>query len=89
MSIPTDKLNFEQAMAQLDAIVAAMESGKIGIEESIEKYEQAMRLAALCRQILEQAELRIKQIQIDASGAVKSSPFATPPRDGEEGEEEA
>lgn len=89
MSIPTDKLNFEQAMAQLDAIVIAMESGKIGIEESIEKYEQAMRLAARCRQILEQAELRIKQIQIDASGTVKSSPFAAPPQDGAEGEEEA
>lgn len=84
-----DKLPFEQAMAQLDAIVAAMESGKIGIEESIEKYEQAMQLAARCRQILEQAEQRIKQIQIDAAGNLKTTPFEPPPAIPAEEEEES
>lgn len=78
MSKPAKKLKFEEAMQRLDAIVAAMESGQIGVEESIEKYEEAMTLAAHCRQILDQAELRIKQIQIDAAGQPVVTPFQPP-----------
>jgi exodeoxyribonuclease VII small subunit len=88
MNKPPKNLKFEQAMEQLDAIVSAMESGKIGIEESIEKYELAMQLAAQCRQILEQAELRIKKIQIDATGGPKTEPFEPPVAAGAESEEE-
>lgn len=89
MSKPPKHLKFEQAMEQLDAIVNAMESGKIGIEESIEQYEVAMQLAGHCRQILEQAEQRIKKIQIDAAGNVKAEPFEPPPAAaGGEAEEE-
>ena len=55
-------LKFEDALARLESIVTAMESGEIGIEESIARYEEAMALAAHCRQILDAAELRIQQI---------------------------
>ncbi len=71
-------LKFEQAMERLDAIVEAMESGEIGIEESITKYEEAMQLAAHCRKILEQSEQRIKKIQLDAAGEPKTEPFEPP-----------
>ena len=53
MGKSTKNLRFEDAMKRLDAIVAAMESGEIGIEESLAKYEEAMQLAARCRQILD------------------------------------
>ena len=89
MSKPGKKLKFEQAMERLDAIVEAMESGQIGIEESIAKYEEAMRLAADCRQILDEAEQRIKKIQQDAAGRLRSEPFepeATTPADDENAE---
>jgi exodeoxyribonuclease VII small subunit len=66
---------FEQAMERLDAIVEAMESGEIGIEESIAKYEEAMELAAHCREVLDQAEQRIKKIQQDAAGRLRAEPF--------------
>lgn len=72
------KLKFETAMERLDQIVAAMEAGEIGIEESIAKYEEAMRLAGHCRKILDQAEQRIKQIHLDAAGNVELSPFDPP-----------
>lgn len=68
------KPTFEDAMQRLDAIVEAMETGEIGIEESITKYEEAMKLAAHCRKVLEDAELRIQKIQIE-SGGVKSAPL--------------
>ncbi len=70
-----EKLKFEDAMARLDAIVEAMEAGEIGIEESIARYEEAMSLAAHCRQILTNAELRIKKIQADASGEIRAEPL--------------
>lgn len=68
-------LKFEEAMQRLDAIVQAMESGEIGIEESITKYEEATQLAARCRQILDQAEQRIQKIQLDARGQPQVTPF--------------
>ena len=46
MSKLPKNLKFEEAMKRLDAIVEAMESGKIGIEEAIERYEEAMALHA-------------------------------------------
>lgn len=89
MSKTPKNLKFEQAMERLDAIVEAMESGEIGIEESISKYEEAMQLAAHCRKVLEDSEQRIKQIQISAAGQPTTGPFEPPtgPPDDEQGAE--
>lgn len=75
---PIRNLKFEEALARLDAIVEAMESGEIGIEESIARYEEAMALKAHCQRILDQAEQRIKKIQLDAAGALREEPFEPP-----------
>ena len=53
---------FEQSVAQLEQIVAAIESGQIGLEESLAKYEQGMALVKRCRGILDKAEKRIEQL---------------------------
>jgi exodeoxyribonuclease VII small subunit len=53
-------VTFEEAVAQLEQIVAAIESGQIGLEESLAKYEQGMQLVARCRGILDRAEKRIE-----------------------------
>jgi len=60
------KQTFEQALGDLEKIVTEVEQGKIGLEESIEKYEQGMKLIKYCREILEQAEKRIETISKDA-----------------------
>jgi len=72
------KLKFEDAMQRLDAIVEAMESGEIGIEEVLERYEEAMTLKAHCQAILDEAELRIKRIQADAAGGITAQPMDLP-----------
>jgi exodeoxyribonuclease VII small subunit len=79
-------LRFEDAMERLDAIVAAMESGQIGLEDSLARYEEAMQLAARCREILDQAEQRIQKIQLDAAGRPQAAPFEPPPTVAQEGE---
>jgi exodeoxyribonuclease VII small subunit len=78
MSKPAKRLTFEEAMQRLDVIVQAMESGEIGLEESLAQYEEAMRLAGHCRQILDQAEHRIQKIQLDAAGKPQVTPFEPP-----------
>lgn len=60
----TDKpLTFEQALAKLEKIADAIESGKIGLEESITRYEEGMKLLAQCREILTTAEQRIIKLR--------------------------
>lgn len=79
MSRSSKSLRFEDAMKRLDAIVEAMEKGEIGLEESITRYEEAMRLAAQCRAILHDAEQRIRRIQLDAQGRPQAVPLDQPP----------
>ncbi len=88
MGKSTKRLKFEDAMGRLDTIVEAMESGEIGVEESIAKYEEAMGLAAHCRQILDKAEQRIQKIQLDAAGKPRATPFEPPPEPAAEAEDD-
>jgi len=63
MTDPSEKkLTFEQALAQLEKIVAQVEQGDVPLEKTIEKYEQGMKLIQHCRAILEQAEKKIELI---------------------------
>jgi len=61
------KLTFEQAYAQLEAIVAQLESGELSLDESVALYEKGQALAQLCSEMLDQAELRIQQIDDDGT----------------------
>ena len=60
MAKKEEKLTFEESVAQLEQIVAAIESGHIGLEDSLAKYEQGMTLVKNCRSILDSAEKRIE-----------------------------
>lgn len=77
-------LKFEDAMSRLESIVDSMESGEIGIEESVGKYEEAMELAAHCRKILDEAEMRIQKIQLDAAGQPQATPLDASELPGDE-----
>lgn len=52
-------LGYEQARDELVDLVARLESGQVGIEESMTLWERGEALAAHCRQWLDQAEERI------------------------------
>ena len=59
------KVTFEQALGKLERIVEQIESGQIGLEESIARYEEGVALIQQCRTILDAAE---KKIQLLAKG---------------------
>jgi len=62
MTEKKEELTFEQALKNLEQIISQVEQGQIGLEDSIEKYEQGMKLIKHCRAILEQCEKRIETI---------------------------
>ena len=43
------KLNFEQALAELEKIVARMESGDLSLEESLGTHKRGLELARFCQ----------------------------------------
>ncbi len=61
-------LSFEQALAQLEEIVAKLESGQTELERSIELYERGARLKAHCEQRLRAAQLRVERIVVGRDG---------------------
>ena len=56
------KLSFEDAYAQLEKIVAKMESGKLTLEESVKAYEEGAKLVKYCESELARYEEVIKKL---------------------------
>ena len=56
------EITFERAVKELEKITIALESGELGLEESMKYYEKGTKLAAFCSQKLKEAELKIEQL---------------------------
>lgn len=57
-----ESLSFEQAFQRLQAAIAALEEGGLPLDESIERFEEGMRLANLCTSMIDQAELKVSRL---------------------------
>jgi exodeoxyribonuclease VII small subunit len=66
---PLESLSFEQALAELETIVAELESGQAPLERSIEMYERGAALKSHCEARLKTAQLRVEKIVVGAGGA--------------------
>lgn len=80
---------FEESLQRLERIVAAIEQGQVGLEESIKQFDEGMRLIQHCRGILADAELKIQRLQSAASGALEAAPFEPPPTPDAASDDEA
>ncbi len=70
-----DKLkDFEKSLQHLEKIVSNMESGELGLEESLEQFEKGINLAKNCQDTLANAELRVEQL-IEKNGLQQTIPF--------------
>ncbi|TDJ27943.1 MAG: exodeoxyribonuclease VII small subunit [Gammaproteobacteria bacterium] len=70
-----DKLkDFEKSLNQLEKIVSQMESGELGLEESLAQFEKGITLARSCQDTLAKAELRVEQL-IEKNGLPQAIPF--------------
>ena len=57
-----EELSYEEALAELEQIVAALEGEQNQLEEAIKLFERGQALAARCSVLLEAAELKVKQV---------------------------
>jgi exodeoxyribonuclease VII small subunit len=74
--------SFESAMAELDQLVAKMESGELPLEASVAAYQRGSELVQYCAAQLERVEKQVKVLEGDML-----KPFATEDEDEEEDEE--
>lgn len=55
--------SFEESLNRLHEISEALESGEVGLEESIKLYEEGISLAKLCFSTLKDAELKVTELK--------------------------
>lgn len=70
-----EPIDFEAALAELEALVGRMEAGSLSLEESLAAFERGIKLTRECQSALKSAELRIKaltqegdELDLSASG---------------------
>jgi exodeoxyribonuclease VII small subunit len=74
MSEPT----FEQALEQLETVVARLEGGELPLEEALRTFEDGVKLARVCAARLEDAERRVRLLTAAPDGTEIEVPFAAP-----------
>ena len=66
--------DFEKSLQHLEKIVNSMESGELGLEESLAQFENGIKLARTCQDTLTNAEFRVEQL-IEKNGLQQTAPF--------------
>ncbi|SFH78773.1 exodeoxyribonuclease VII small subunit [Pisciglobus halotolerans] len=67
MSQQAKELKFEEAMQQLEQIVARLEQGDVPLEEALEQFQKGVQLSKFCKDKLENAEKTLTKI-VDENG---------------------
>src|SRR5687767_12913594 len=71
----TPPKTFEEALQELEQILAEIEGGEMGLEESLVKYERGQFLIHHCRGVLNTAERQIELLSKGPDGGLVSEPF--------------
>jgi exodeoxyribonuclease VII small subunit len=72
----SEETSFEEALTKLEEAVAQLEQGDaLTLDESLQAFEEGVRLTRLCREKLDVAELRVQQL-VEVDGDVfEMAPF--------------
>jgi len=61
------ELSFEQALAELTALVEKLESGALSLEDSVGAFETGVQLSRRCESLLDEAEQRLQVLNTSDS----------------------
>ncbi len=67
--------DFEKALNRLSTIVSSLEKGDLPLEESLQLFEEGVRLSRYCSDRLEEAERRIDVLVKGKGGKTTEEPF--------------
>ncbi len=65
MSKKKSSENFEDKLARLEEITTALENNDVGLEDSIQLFEEGVKLSKECLSVLEKAELKVTVLKKD------------------------
>ncbi|MFQ6040498.1 MAG: exodeoxyribonuclease VII small subunit [Candidatus Poribacteria bacterium] len=74
-----EEIKFEEALEKLEDIVNVLETGDLSLEESLEAFEEGVRLSKVCSKWLNDAELRVEKLTSIDEDTVETEPFEIPP----------
>jgi exodeoxyribonuclease VII small subunit len=72
---------FEGSLKRLEEIVAQLEGNKLALEQSLEIFEEGVKLVRFCASRLDEAERRIELLLADKEGRLQVEPFPEEPED--------
>jgi exodeoxyribonuclease VII small subunit len=67
---PLEELSYEQALQELEELVSALETGEKDLESTLQYFERGQALASLCISLLDNAELKVKEVLKDETESV-------------------
>ncbi|RZO29719.1 MAG: exodeoxyribonuclease VII small subunit [SAR116 cluster bacterium] len=72
------EISFEDALRELEGIVASLERGDVSLDDAITAFERGTALKAHCQARLEEARMKVEQIRLPADGnaPAESTPFS-------------
>lgn len=68
-------IKFEEALSKLEESVSLLESGTLTLDDSIEKYEEALKYVKICNETLEKAEQKVRILTEGTDGTISDRPF--------------
>ena len=77
-----EEMSFEETLAKLEEVVNHLERGdSLTLDESLQAFEEGIRLTRICRQKLDNAELRVEQlVELDEDN-ISTAAFETEEND--------
>jgi exodeoxyribonuclease VII small subunit len=70
--------SFEEVLRELEEIVNRLEQGDLPLEESLQLFEQGVRLSRACHGKLDEAQKRLEILLKDEEGVMAARPFEQP-----------
>ena len=77
------EMKFEEALKRLEKIVEELENGSLSLDESLEKYEEGIKLSKACSRKLEVARKKVEILLKSEDGSVELKPFDEKVAEGE------
>ncbi|MBW2108251.1 MAG: exodeoxyribonuclease VII small subunit [Deltaproteobacteria bacterium] len=69
------KLTFEGAMKRLEAIVRELETGDLGLDDALKRFQEGIKLSRFCSKKLDESEKKVTLLLQDDTGEVREEPF--------------
>lgn len=55
-----NNIDFEGELKKLETIISSMESGQLNLKDTLQKYEEGIKLVTQCQSLLKDAEQKVK-----------------------------